>query len=275
MRHEQSGFLRATIPGRTNRTSGSGRFRDLQMASSLITTECKRYGCMKNLLACFANCRYNTRCDELKNELADKTELATRDINQYLLERGRKPIVIQTMKRGVRFVEAAKTAKAKPVVKPKPEPSQPQHRLRLVSAKAAPVVRQRSIAKPKPAGQSAAKAAPVVKRRKKVTMPKRVKNDAIGSRVDKPVANLQPVQLSEAASGKLTPVKPSRAKPKNGSRKSRGAGQRRKVYIIIEGKSATVVNEQGLMQHLFNNPAGGARYFEASEVEARVQIVLK
>jgi hypothetical protein len=29
------------------------------------------------------------------------------------------------------------------------------------------------------------------------------------------------------------------------------------------------------MTHLFNNSAGGARYFEATEVEARVQIVPK
>jgi hypothetical protein len=73
----------------------------------------------------------------------------------------------------------------------------------------------------------------------------------------------------------LKPIKPSRAKSKNGSRKSRAAAQRRKVYIILEGKSASIVTEQGLMQHLFNNPGSGARYFEASEVEARVQIVLK
>src|ERR1044071_9847628 len=218
------------------------------MARSLVTTECKRYGCMKNLLACFANCRYNTRCDELKNELADKTELATRDINQYLLERGRKPIVIQTMKRGLRFVEAAKIEKARPAINPTREPmrrsGERKHRLQLVAAKAAPAAKQSLKDKPKPIRQPAAVAAPVIKRRKKVIMPKRVKREAIGSREDKPVVNHQPAQLSEVTSSKLTPVKPSRAKNKNGSRKSRGAAQRSKVYIIIEGKSATVVNEQ-------------------------------
>ena len=40
------------------------------MATSLINTECKRYGCIKNLLACYANCRYSTRCDDLKNEVS-------------------------------------------------------------------------------------------------------------------------------------------------------------------------------------------------------------
>lgn len=234
------------------------------MSSSLVTTECKRYGCMKNLLACFANCRYNTRCDDLKNELADKTELATRDINQYLLDRGRKPIVIQMMKRGLRFVEAAKTEKTAPFVKQKKEPSEPKRRLRLVAAKTVPAIKHREN-----------KAAPVVKQREKVVMPKRVKNEASALRKDKPVASHQPAQPSDAASSRLNPVKPSRAKSKNGSRKSRAAAQRRKVYIIIEGKSASIVTEQGLMQHLFNNPGSGARYFEASEVEARVQIVLK
>ena len=46
------------------------------MAASTINTECKRYGCIKNLLACFANCRYVGRCDELRNELSDKTAQA-------------------------------------------------------------------------------------------------------------------------------------------------------------------------------------------------------
>ena len=50
------------------------------MAASTINVECKRYGCMKNLLACFANCRYAPRCDELRNELADKTAAAESDI---------------------------------------------------------------------------------------------------------------------------------------------------------------------------------------------------
>src|SRR5262249_48328497 len=77
------------------------------MAASTINTECKRYGCMKNLLACFANCRYTMRCDELRNELADKTAEAESDINRYLSERGRAPVVVQILKRGVKFDDKA------------------------------------------------------------------------------------------------------------------------------------------------------------------------
>src|ERR1044072_5487103 len=80
------------------------------MTISLINTECKRYGCIKNLLACYANCRYSTRCDDLRNEILDKTELATSDINKYLIERGRTPITIQPMKRGLKFADAESLA---------------------------------------------------------------------------------------------------------------------------------------------------------------------
>ncbi len=75
--------------------------------ASLINTECKRYGCIKNLLACYANCRYSGRCDDLKNEILDKTDQAAKDISTYLGERGRKPITIQIMKRGVKFTDIA------------------------------------------------------------------------------------------------------------------------------------------------------------------------
>jgi hypothetical protein len=57
--------------------------------------------------------------------------------------------------------------------------------------------------------------------------------------------------------------------------KGRSAERNGKVYISLDGKSASVVDEQGLMAHLFNNPSSGARYFEANEVEARVQIIKK
>src|ERR1051325_9097582 len=76
------------------------------MAISLINTECKRYGCMKNLLACYANCRYSTKCEDLRNEVISKPEQASTDINKYLSERGRTPITIQLMKRGLKFSEA-------------------------------------------------------------------------------------------------------------------------------------------------------------------------
>src|ERR1044072_806451 len=84
------------------------------MAASTINVECKRFGCMKNLLACYANCRYTGRCDELRNELVDKTAAAERDINRYLGERGRNPILVQILKRGVRFGERVERPARKP-----------------------------------------------------------------------------------------------------------------------------------------------------------------
>src|SRR6185503_7957044 len=81
------------------------------MATSLINTECKRYGCMKNLLACYANCRYSTRCDDLKNEIIDKSDQAANDINAYLSARGRPPVTIQILKRGLKFADVADAKK--------------------------------------------------------------------------------------------------------------------------------------------------------------------
>src|SRR5690348_1302776 len=88
------------------------------MAASTINTECKRYGCMKNLLACYANCRYTGRCDELRNELADKAAAAESDINRYLSERGRNPILVQILKRGVKFGERVERPMQRPARKP-------------------------------------------------------------------------------------------------------------------------------------------------------------
>ena len=73
-------------------------------------------------------------------------------------------------------------------------------------------------------------------------------------------------------------VKPSseRAAPRRkATAKARKPAAQAKVYIIIEGQTASIVDEQGLMAHLFNNNSKNTRYFEASEVEARVQIVPK
>ena len=108
------------------------------MAASTINTECKRYGCMKNLLACFANCRYTMRCDELRNELADKASEAESDINRYLSERGRNPILVQILKRGVKFDDPAK-----------PAPRQPSALASTTSIAARP--RRKPLAKARPA----------------------------------------------------------------------------------------------------------------------------
>ncbi|MCI0488537.1 MAG: hypothetical protein L0229_18265 [Blastocatellia bacterium] len=60
------------------------------------------------------------------------------------------------------------------------------------------------------------------------------------------------------------------------STRATGSRQRKgKVFIILEGDTASIVDEQGLMAHLISGSSSKARYFEASEVEARVQIVPK
>lgn len=100
-------------------------------------------------------------------------------------------------------------------------------------------------------------------------MPKRAINKSIESPVEKEsVSNITSGLSSTPANGKTK----SRRK---GSAKSRSAQRNGKVYIILEGKTANIVDEQGLMQHLFASPSASARYFEASEVEARVHIVFK
>lgn len=87
------------------------------MATSLINVECKRFGCMKNLLACYANCRYNTRCDELRGEVLANQEQATADINAYRATRGTPPIQIQPLKRGLKFVDLSASRKERQAVK--------------------------------------------------------------------------------------------------------------------------------------------------------------
>jgi hypothetical protein len=323
------------------------------MATSLINTECKRYGCIKNLLACYVNCRYSTKCDDLKREILDKTDQAAKDISTYLGERGRKPIMIQIMKRGVKFADIASVKNILPAknveniipVKPaRAKVERPETRIKSVikSPPPNPVVgasakteARKELARPKrkkgvkrarpksspslgpvessPASKTVnvrkARAASYLektqalpgrktaRRRKKIakigdaritkatrrsselnqresiTMPKRIMARSVERPVEKEaVSNITPGEVETYVSSKAkTPRAPRRKSPS----KSRPASRNGKVYIILEGKSASVVDEQGLMQHLFTNPSATARYFEASEVEARVHIVLK
>jgi len=300
------------------------------MAVSLINTECKRYGCMKNLLACYANCRYNTRCEDLKNEIESKTEQAARDINQYLAGRGGKPITIQILKRGLKFSEAAKLNKTPPqslkadnpedatapvsrivsqkrhkkVVKPIPvtvgkkeafkqkkqsKPSGIGKSDRLRKVKRPSILEKLSI---NSSGRIARKRKAAVKSVKKVSSSETIIKKEINHR--KPVsmsknikraAHSDLTEISQNPDSKVgtaeTIVKQSRPKPngggkrKNGSRASTGSFKSGKVFIILEEKTASLVDERGLMMHLLNDPAPGTRYFEASEVEARIHIVRK
>jgi hypothetical protein len=247
------------------------------MAISLINTECKRYGCIKNLLACYANCRYSTRCDDLRNEIIDKTELASSDINKYLIERGRTPITIQLMKRGLKFADAESLA----VKSSKP-------RVALFEDKALALPRKIKSLKRRPHStdakkrtssirESVKKLEPVLtKNRKSAVMPRRPKKESNLNLAEKEQVSSPPVQTQESsAHNKPRVTKPARSKKRKSPSGSRSVDRNGKVYIILEGKSASVVDEHALMMHLFTNPSSGARYFEASEVEARVQITKK
>ena len=309
------------------------------MSASTINTECKRYGCMKNLLACCANCRYTMRCDELRNEIIDKTAEAEGDINRYLSERGRAPILVQILKRGVKFdhkatrpprpsvamaAPAARAAKPRVELPPPPPPSTKVKSSRMakpgrqtakdirdaikaresavrVAVKEPDVKRaghrkrranrpsrvDQAIKLPTPATIASPRAASLrvasgvtgkpgaSRSRKKSKMPRRAKPEATAKTLSvdstvgsSPEATNKPTAGTKPAAGRAAPRKQAATKP----RKSAAKG---KVYIIIEGQTASVVDEQGLMIHLFNNTSRTARYFEASEVEARVQIVPK
>jgi hypothetical protein len=67
-----------------------------------------------------------------------------------------------------------------------------------------------------------------------------------------------------------------KAKRKSSERKPASVKARDgKLYIILEGDTATVVDQHGLMQRMMTRSSSSARYFEAHEVEARIQIVPK
>lgn len=225
------------------------------MAVSSINTECKRYGCIKNLLACYANCRYNSRCEELKSELTDKTDQATDDINTYLAERGRNPIAIQFLKRGLKFTEQKKS-----------EPPLPRKK---TDAKTALI----SMGKPSASTIALKKLTKKVPMKRKTVMAKKV------NRSPKVLSIEQSTDASrvtrEAASENAPRPKASVPRQKKRSASTGKSKNNGKVYIILDGKQASLVSERDLMSHLLSSPNSDARYFEAREVEARVQIVLK
>ena len=284
------------------------------MAVSHVNIECKRYGCMKNLLACYANCRYNTRCEELRNEVMPRTEEAAKDINSYLTERGRTPIAIQFPKRGLKFVATA--ASQDSLTKPRsPIPAIPPVISRPQPAKSAPVksepppplkflrrpakvetIKAREVKKREIKEKILAPvAAPPVKRRARRRRPIKRSTDTLSKRESKtsrPVVMAKKVinassvgkELSAArqtssqeapAAKTIERATPAPRKKRASSGKARQTGKGAKMFIILEGKTATVVDERELMQHLLSGASTTARYFEATEVEARVQIVHK
>lgn len=203
---------------------------------------------MKNLLACFANCRYNTRCEDLRNEIADKTEQAATDINQYLAEKSTPLIRIQMLTRGLKFVPLTKLEKPKRERRAEPAISSESH-----AKQVQPVIKKRS---------------------RKISMPRKSKR-------------VQPTDtISNGASTQAEEAKESRPKSNNSpkrtsqpransagrSKKNTGKG---KLYIILENDAATVVDEQGMIRRMLAGPSTKARFFEAKEVEAQLQIVYK
>jgi len=265
------------------------------MATSYITTECKRYGCMKNLLACYANCRFSGRCDELRNEIIEKPEQATTDINAYLGERGMRLIQIQFPKRGLKFVEtgkqasearagksllrvAAKDVSPGPASMPKEPRARPKRRLKnALKSVSKPLREERAeILKPKP--QEPRKEASI---KKPAASGKARKMKAGRRKATRKVESRKVIEQDKTMSEQLTD-KEKGVKPKKISSNKRAAAtasrngrKQGKKFIILEGKSASLVDEQGLMVHIMSGSSPDARYFEVNEVEARVQIVSK
>jgi hypothetical protein len=320
------------------------------MATSLINTECKRYGCIKNLLACYANCRYSTKCEDLRTEILDKTDQAASDINAYLSGRGRPPVTIQILKRGLKFPDVASAkkgppakaerqqaqvkntaksstrlktnlnlkaesqkvfsrprrkqagARAKLALTPAPDnkesasanSAKPVARIkkalsasyleknqalssRRIAAGKAPRRKRKRVAKPGRARPvSPSRPAPEAKQKKSITMPRRVKNEqSENPPVTESVSHASTNAVESPAANKPKTPRARRRKRNDESHRPHAASRNGKLFIIVEGKSANIVDEQGLMQHLLTSPSPTARYFEASEVEARLHIVPK
>lgn len=293
---------------------------------------------MKNLLACYANCRYTTKCDDLRNEILDKQEQAVTDISAYLRDRGRPPITIQVLKRGLKFsnVEDAKKAKklavapvlnvteakiiknaptvADPIskkasakskrlkhnratkqlsssVKPKKailKPNGSKRAVRIKKPRPASLLEkprnlsrsllsgsQTSDGRQKKVARSAIHAHQS-KQRKRTEMARRIKNGLMENVGEKEFQSSPAAAGFESSTnGNSNARRATKRKRKSNSQRAKSASRNGSLFIIVEGKSANIVNEEGLMQHLLNNPSATARYFEASEVEARVQIVPK
>lgn len=236
---------------------------------------------MKNLLACFANCRYNTRCQELRNEIEDKTEQAASDINQYLVEKSVPPIRIQLLTKGLKFVPLSKIEKPKREQKTKIEKPKPEQKSKSLISKKSHIVPSQPVAATRSGstfGQSkksrAVELQPAKKRisRKRKPMSRKANSTQIHN-ADAPVAQTQEPKESKPKSVRST-KSTSRFSPSSPLRKTKTAGSK-KLYIIIENEAATVVDEQGLIKRMLAGPSSKARFFEAKEVEAQLQIVYK
>jgi hypothetical protein len=301
------------------------------MATSLINTECKRYGCMKNLLACYANCRYNSRCDDLRNEILPNLEQAAGDINAYRRERELSAIEIQLMKRGLKFVDVAALQKnlaqgkkrklksplksrAKIITaKPQPpaenaKPEAPQRKVRQsvkkTKIKAAsrlqktpaiaqkwsePLVVKRTLAPLQESGENKTLKRQVVLQEKPRTRPKkraRVKSkkpimkSETGLKMAKNIKDSETknaMVTTDSAPANLMSASERAAVPRRKKSPSQDAAAKKKkrMFIILDGERSALVDERGLMAKLLAGVSPNARYFEATEIELRLQIAHK
>lgn len=303
------------------------------MATSLINTECKRYGCMKNLLACYANCRYSSRCDDLRNEIFPKPEQAASDINSYRRERELSAIEIQFLKRGVKFVDVAslqknlakvkksvskslrkKKKRVKPVAltprseeaevrAPKSKPVKSTLRATAKTTAATRLAKTQAVAPKRIATAvirkttEAAKESIVTAPQKKLalvptkprrTLKKKAKATAKKSRyqlethlkmvkkikdseTDNTTANFDANQSNAASAAE----KSTGARRKKSGTQDASNKKKKRMFIILDGERSALVDEKGLMAKLLAGVSPNARYFEASEIELRLQIAHK
>ena len=281
------------------------------MATSLINTECKRYGCRKNLLACYANCRYNTRCDELRNEVEANIEQVTTDINAYRKERGLNLIQLQLPKRGLKFVEVKSlssppkkqsvVAKLEVSKLKKTVQSQSPRQTNANKIESQPLAKRRKkkrrakvrITKPlvspvQKVSLVEAMPEPQLKRLQKkksrkvrktksiaenrIKMPRKSKAMAVEAATE---SNNRLITPSSETGHIIQPAEVKVASPGRSSRKATTTKKPKKLYIVLEGVQGTLVDESGLMKKLLAGVAPGARFFEASEMEVRLQLVKK
>jgi hypothetical protein len=279
------------------------------MATSLINTECKRYGCMKNLLACYANCRYNSRCDDLRNEILPKLEQATNDINSYRRERELSSIEIQLLKRGLKFVDVAslqknlaQSRKAKSTKKRRPKrsvtarqtsnekakPESPRARIKAVTRVEKPSAIANKRIEPVPEKTESLvkkrlailpeKTRPIVKKRVK-TRRKKLKPEThfkmVKKTKDSATDNLN--LSTEANQSPMTnaPEKTATTRRRKSAGQEAAAKKKKRMFIILDGERSALVDERGLMAKLLAGVSPNARYFEATEIELRLQIAHK
>jgi hypothetical protein len=303
------------------------------MATSLINTECKRYGCMKNLLACYANCRYNSRCDDLRNEILPNLEQAASDINAYRRERELSAIEIQLMKRGLKFVDVAalqknlaqgkkrslkpprknktkiKSAKPQPLSEMK-EPQEATHKLRkpartgkariltvtrlektpVVAQKRSKPLRSKKTLAPVPEiSEALSPKKPIHLQEKPRTRPKKraqgrrkkiLLNSETSLKMAKNIKDSETKNANSATEGtQITGLgvneRAGTPRPRKSSAQDAGAKKKKRMFIILDGERSALVDERGLMAKLLAGVSPNARYFEATEIELRLQIAHK